>query len=420
MILKSWGLVFCFVFIFVFQMPGQSWKNENYNYLETIKSVQFTIPGLQTSYPIVPIPGGQLRLTFDEIGTEPRYLRYKIEHCNQDWSPSELEELEYLRGFNDEELRDYAFSVNTRIPYVHYWLSLPNKEVQWTRSGNYLLHIYDEDSNEPILTRRFMVVEPIMRVSTRLDKPVEVSRIRTHHELDFTLNHKNIPISNPYQEVSAVVMQNGRWDNAIVGIKPYLIKTDELLFDYQDKIIFPAGKEFRNIDFRSLKYPSRNILEIQEYDDAYEVKLELDEKRTFHNYHTEKDFNGSFVIESHDDPDNAVESEYAYVLFTLASSKPLDDQDVYVVGGFSNWLHEPAFKMDYQERYSAYMVEVLLKQGVYDYAYSVSDSPDAGVELSALEGDWHETENYYTILVYYRPFGERYDRLVAVTTYGEK
>jgi hypothetical protein len=29
-----------------------------------------------------------------------------------------------------------------------------------------------------------------------------------------------------------------------------------------------------------------------------------------------------------------------------------------------------------------------------------------------LEGDWYETENDYAILVYFRPFGSRYDRLL--------
>ncbi|MDH3649967.1 MAG: DUF5103 domain-containing protein [Saprospiraceae bacterium] len=402
-----------------FGLHGQSFENRDFLYEETIRSVQFTIPGLQTAYPIISLESGRLDLHFDEIGNDARYLRYKIEHCTKDWEPSELEELEYIQGFNGEELRDYAFSVNTRIPYIHYRLSIPNRDLRWTKSGNYLLHVYDEDTNEPLLTQRFMVVENVMKVFGDLSKTADVGLIRTHHEIDFVVKHKDIQISNPHQEITATILQNGRWDNAIMNIPPFFIQKEELIFNYQGKIVFPAGKEFRNVDFRSLEYTSRNIAEIDEYDDAFEVKMMRDEKRTYHNYHTDKDFNGQFAIQSHDDPDFDVEGEYAYVLFSLNSVQPLYDQEVYLVGGFSDWQLAPAYKMEYSERYQTYMQEVLLKQGVYDYAYAVIGE-NGGLDMSPLEGDWHETENYYTILIYYRPFGERYDRLVAVTTLGEK
>ncbi len=414
-------LSFCFAVcltIFSTMAVGQDLVNEDHTYVETVKSVQLNIPGLQTSYPIVDITG-RLDLHFDEIGNNPRYLRYKIQHCNKDWQPSELEELEYLRGFNGEQLRDYAFSVNTRIPYVHYRLAIPNADLGWTKSGNYLIHVYDEDTNEPLLTKRFMVSENTMQVFGDLGKSADVSLIRTHHEIDFVVKHKDIKISNPHQEVTATVLQNGRWDNAIYDIPPFFVQQEELIFDYQGKVVFPAGKEFRTVDFRSLEYTSRNIAEIEEYSDAFEVKMIPDEKRTYHNYHTDKDFNGQFAIQSHDDPEFDVEGEYAYVLFLLRSAQPLYDKEVYLAGGFTGWKKDPVFRMDYNERYGAYMQEALLKQGVYDYAYAI-EGENGEMDLSPLEGDWHETENYYTILVYYRPFGERYDRLVAVTTLGEK
>ena len=181
------GLKILFVFLMTIsnQANGQHFVNQNHTYVETIKSVQFGLPGLQTGFPIVNLQQGILSLEFDEIGDQPRYLRYRLIHCNRDWEVSDLAEMEYLDGFNNEEIREYALSVSTRVPYVHYRLSLPNQQTRWTKSGNYLLHIYDEDTDEPLITRRFMVVDPIMKVSANLSRPVDVSKMQTHHEVDF-------------------------------------------------------------------------------------------------------------------------------------------------------------------------------------------------------------------------------------------
>jgi hypothetical protein len=401
-------------------VASQEFVNFDNAYLPEIKSVIFTIPGLYSSAPIINLGQGALLLSFDELTTNGRYLRYQIRHCDRHWNPSDLEEMEYLEGFNDEELRDLKFSVNTKITYVHYELTIPNRDVRWTKSGNYLLHIYDEDTREPILTRRFMVMENIAKVFGNLKRPANVSRINTHHEIDFTINHKDFPIANPRQEIKAVILQNYRWDNAIFNIEPLFIKPDELQFTYQDRLIFPAGKEFRSVDIRSLRFPSKNVLEVDQFLETPEVKMKPDVKRTFQNYTNEPDVNGGFVIKSNDDDDTDVEADYAHILFSLESAQPLYDYDVYLIGGFCDWQVQNRLKMEYEDRYSAYFGEAILKQGVYDYIYAALPKNGGTTDFEQLEGNWHEAENYYTILVYYRPFGQRYDRLIAVTTISEK
>ena len=58
----------------------------------------------------------------------------------------------------------------------------------------------------------------------------------------------------------------------------------------------------------------------------------------------------------------------------------------------------------------------MLKQGYYNYYYAVVPKETNEIDLDRLEGNSQETENEYTILVYYRPFGTRYDQLVGVST----
>ena len=400
---------------------AQDFVSEDKVYIESIKSVQFGVPGLEWSMPFINLSGGQLLLEFDEIANDSRYLRYLIRHCNSDWTASELEELEYLQGFNGEEIRDFAFSVATRIPYIHYRLSLPNRNVRWTKSGNYLLHIYDEETGEPVITRRFVVSEASVSVALQLSKPVAVDKITTHHEIDFLVSHKNFRISNPRQEIHALVMQNGRWDTAIDSIEPFLVQPEKLSFDYQNRITFPAGKEFRTCDFRSLRFPSVEVSEIKEFDDAYEVIMKKDEKRTYHNYHTERDLNGQFIIQSYDEKDFDVEAEYAYVMFSLESSAPIYDHDVYVMGAFSDWTPSHSYRLNYDDERGLYFGETLLKQGFYDYIYALTPAGDSTqFETTSLEGNWHETENSYSVIIYYRPFGSRYDQVIATYTQSDR
>jgi hypothetical protein len=56
----------------------------------------------------------------------------------------------------------------------------------------------------------------------------------------------------------------------------------------------------------------------------------------------------------------------------------------------------------------------LLKQGAYNYQYLFVPTNSNKTTTDLTEGNYYETENEYLILVYHRPFGERYDRLIGV------
>ncbi|NJL13669.1 MAG: DUF5103 domain-containing protein, partial [Microscillaceae bacterium] len=64
-------------------------------------------------------------LTFDIIGEEAPALRAKILHCDRDWKPSSLNEIEYLNAFNEFVLQSYQLSFNTRLPFYHFRWELP-------------------------------------------------------------------------------------------------------------------------------------------------------------------------------------------------------------------------------------------------------------------------------------------------------
>jgi len=418
---------FFYLGIFLFFLPQLSAQNDeikNYDhvYRDNIKSVKFHIDGLYLSYPIVELnSNNQLILSFDDLDADNKNYVYSFIHCDRDWQPSQLTEMEYLDGFSEEQINNYRFSFKTIKTYTHYEVLLPNNYVKWTKSGNYLLVVYDNTNQKtPVITRRFMVVDSRVRITPQMVRPAKVSKTKTHQEIDFAVDHEKFPLRNPRQEIKAFVLQNGRWDNAIQEIEPLFLRTNRMLFDYQDRIVFPGGKEFRSLDMRSLRYVSQNISSIERKEDIFEVTVYKDRKTAGQSYLSRPDLNGNFVIESLDESNFDLSGDYANVLFALYSPQPLYEKEVYVVGNFTDWEMKTTNKMVYNNVINAYVAKIPIKQGFYDYAYGVRPANDPSVfspNLSEIQGNWHETENQYTILIYYRPFGERYDQLVGATTF---
>jgi hypothetical protein len=397
-----------------------SQTTENQILDDNIRSAQLYLNGAPLTLPLVELKTGfnTLILEFDYAGDELKDYVYTLEHCNSDWQRSELNDNEYIDGFTEDRITDIESSFNTLADYTHYKLGLPNSNMRWARSGNYLLKIYDNDDDRKlVLVRRFMVVEPQWAVDAKVVSPAAVSKLNTHHEIDFTVKHKNLRISNPQNDVKAFVLQNGRWDNALGPFTPFVSRAEEEVFDYQDKVVFPAGREWRYFDISTFDYKGDRVRDIRAKYDFYEVTLQTDEDRAGNKLTSKGDINGRFSIENNTPNQTRLQCDYAKVLFSVSKNAPLQDEDVYVFGELTDWKLSPKWKMEYSAEVKAYYVESpLLKQGVYNYEYKVVDRETGETDPDGFEGNWHETSNLYTVLVYYRPFGERYDRLMAAAT----
>ncbi len=373
----------------------------------------------QSPQPIVALKGGIINLTFDYTTDEIKDYLYTIVHCNSDWQPSDLQDNEYIDGFFEDRITDVENSINTLMAYNQYQLTIPNRNMRWTRSGNYILKIFDDDDDHRlVLVRRFMVTEGLWKVGTTIAPIINASKIFSHHEIDFSVNYEGTIIGNAQKEVKAFVYQNMRPDRVKgpIAPRPFIALRSSLNFDFQDSIVFPAGKEFRFFDLRTFDFRGTNVKKIERSVDAYQVYIEPQYNRDeIHGYALTADLNGRFAIENRTIGQNILQCEYARAMFLLSKKTEFaENLEVYVVGSMTDWECKDEFKMRYDPASQYYFCNPLVKQGFYNYMFRVVDSQslrDAPDE--DIEGNWHETENLYTVLVYYRPFGERYDRLMA-------
>lgn len=398
-------------------VAAQYLSNADTVYIPEVVSVTFHPVGQELAFPLIHLQSRRpLVLSFDDHRGGFTDLKYKIVHCDAQWRPSDLNPFEFIDGFPEERLRNYEFSLNTYEEYTNYMLTIPNDSMDVKLSGNFLLHVFEDNLEQtPVLTRRFLVAEGLFGIRPTNRTPSVAAKYRTHQEFDVSVSYKDIRVVNPLREINMTVLQNGRWDNALLNLVPQSVRNEEVVYDFPDKIVFPAGKEFRFVDIRNTRFKTQSIKRIVELKNGIDIFLHEDQSRLLIQYQNFPDANGRWVVDNRERRNERSESEYLLVHFTLEESA-IPGRDVYIMGGLTDWRLNPRFRMEFDPEANVYRASVMLKQGYYDYCYAVTaDGRTFNTEV--LEGNWSETGNEYLFLVYYRPFGERYDRLAGVSSF---
>ena len=356
-----------------------------------------------------------VELSFDELSHEYRRYVYVVTHCNADGTPSRLAESQYLEGFNGNPIEDYAVSLNTTMPYTHYRVSLPNEEVRFKLSGNYRISVYDDDAEDetPAFTANFQIIDKQVSVSAQVSTNTDIDTNHAHQQVSFNVNHKGYPIRNPQSEVKVLVMQNNRTDNRVTGILPSYIGNGELRYEHNRSLIFPAGHEYRRFETVSIRRANMHVESLRYHDPYYHATLQTDDLRT-RNYVYDQDQDGHYLVRYDEGTDQDTEADYFFVHFSLACDRPLSGGELYLQGEFTHNRFDEATRMSYNHETHAYENTQLLKQGAYNYQYLYVAPGTACGLTRQTEGDYHETENEYLILMYHRAFGERYDKLVGM------
>lgn len=364
--------------------------------------------------PIMNLGGGNhLEIGFDEFSHEYHRYIYKVEHCNADWSPStEIFESDYMNGFNGEPIEDYEKSFNTTVLYTHYSLRIPNENISLKLSGNYKLTVYNDEGDEPVpvLTACFSLVEPGVGIGATVSTNTDIDFNKSHQQVDFSVNYGLIKVIDPHRELKNVIMQNRRWDNCVVNPKPNIQAANKIEFTHNRQLIFPAGNEYHKFEILDVHIPTLNVDRMEWFDPYYHATLYPNQ--TARNYLYDEDQNGAFIIRNSDDEDVATTCDYVFTHFTLKSPQ-LPGGEVYLNGEWTYNRFIPEYRMTYNRETQAYEATALLKQGYYNYNYLFVPDGETQGNSGRTDGNFYETENEYIILVYHRPNGGRYDKLVG-------
>ena len=390
-------------------------RYQDYTYAPEVRSVQCYVatgqPNEVFQPPVVPLGQSQaIVLEFDVLGEQSQRYSAKLIHCDVDWQPSVLTDLQFLNEINDFIITDYRVGTGTKVPYFHYRMRVPGVKI----SGNYLL-VVQSAGGVPVVSRRLLVYENRVRVALQPGIVVGGQERYTLQQLDFSIGYGSVDLVNPAVEVKVVLRQNFRWDNARYNLRPTFVRDAERRLDYQYfgfENAFPGLSEYRYFDTRSLQAAGIGVLRVDPRTNPTAVTLLPEATRNLQAYNQYQDANGQRVFESREYGNGATNADYADVTFQLKADQAAPGP-VYAFGAMTDWQLKDEFKLAYDETKQLYTGHALLKQGYYNYDFAVAGARGTTPNEIYFEGTHQETENQYDLLVYYRPPGSRTDLLIG-------
>lgn len=377
-----------------------------------IKTVSF----VQNGNNVVPIfeLGDTFTFQFDDLfGNEANYY-FEVIHCDYNWKPTDIPKTDYISGFDNQRITDYVNSFNTLQVYSHYRLPFPNQFTSQLRiSGNYMLRILNDDK-EVVFSRKFILYENHATVTAQVKRSRDVTNIEYKQNLDFAVLSNDIVFQTPLQNVKILLFQNGNFNTAIKNVPPQYTIGNQLVYKYNAETQFWGGNEFLYFENKDIRAANNNVGRVGANNDIYNAYLYTNQARANQIYTVYQDVNGNFVVKNINASNNEIEADYAWVYFTLsAPTFRSSTKDIYVTGMFNNYSLSPEYKMDYNTEKGVYEKAVMIKQGFTNFQYTIADKKGIIDYENAIDGNFYQTENEYTILVYYKESNDRYQRVIG-------
>lgn len=367
--------------------------------------------------PLVLLNGNDcLDISFDHLADDRQYLRWRVLRCDANWQPSKLVESEFLDGFNESIIEDYAFSGPTTVHYVHYSFCFPNSEISPTLSGNYLIQVYPENDPDDIwLQSRVMVSEQCAPINASVTTRTDIDYNDAHQQLSINVNTDRASVDDPFNDLKVMISQNGRADNEVALTRPLRMSGTSAVFEHQRPLIFPAGNEYRRFEVSNINYPGMGVEEILYYEPYYHFKLFTDSPRAAQTYSYDQTQNGRFMVREYNSDNSELDADYVVVHFSLDMPEQPGTM-IFLDGDMVQRRLSPESQMLYNPATGLYEKAMLLKQGHYNYQYLTVPPGASSGKTAMIEGDKYPTVNEYLIKVYARGPLDRTDRLIGVTT----
>lgn len=420
---------YLFLSILLLNMAATQAQIPDAVYNPRIQTVMLYRTGNQMSPPIMTLgAAGALELHFDDLNAGVKNYSYTFQLCNADWTPAILSTFDYISGFPNQRITTYRVSSVSLTRYTHYQAQLPDRNCMPSKSGNYILKVFaNNDTSQTIFTKRMMVVNEQSAITAQVQQPFNGQIFKTHQKIQFKVAlNERLNVVNQFQQINVVIMQNYRWDNAVTNIRPSFFGRNVLEYNTENDAVFAAGKEWRWLDMRSVRFQSDRIDKVnyRNVNGTPDVFVKPDADRSVQRFNFFRDNNGMYSIETTESVNPFWQADYANVYFSYvpANNAPFPDKDLFIVGELTDYNLRDSAKMVFNTEKGVYERSLVLKTGYYDYCYATIDKKDPKRKSSFdfTEGNYWESENLYTILVYYRPLGGRADELIGVTTLNSR
>lgn len=399
------SLKYKIVYTFFFILIGNYLNSQSLEIPKNIKTI--VLKSSKSSSPFIYF-GDLIELSFDDLEADEKNYYYQIKHFDYMWNQSNLHKSEYLEGFDDIRIKKIRNSFNTLQPYTNYTLSIPNDDVKLKLSGNYSISIHLSNGKK-VFEKRFSYIKNQIPIQLTISKSNIINNLKTDQKIKININCGDCyKIYNSSSKLKVIVIKNYNWSNSIIIEKPKFIFSNNLIYD---DIYFLGGNEFLNFDNSKINSTNYRIYK-STLTDIYNNFLVDDRERTNDIYEFNPDINGEFLINSNNNYDFDIENDYARVHFNLKINIFDKNNNVYLLGRFNNFIANENYKLKYDEKKESYQGSFLFKQGFYNYKYGYTNLLIPNT-INYFEGNFWQTENLYTILIFHKKNNEKYFKLIG-------
>lgn len=380
---------------------------------QDIRSIQLFNPQTNDETPVIGFRD-QLVLRFDDLSNSSEIYRYTIKHYDRNWQDDGLFYTEFADGSMSGLINDFQYSFNTLQKYTHYTLTFPNDKIRPKISGNYELIVYKNSADHPLFTKRFCVVEDGATLGLNISRISDAGNPLANQRVEVQAVSKTQDLISNANSATLNVIQNNNWNLGVYSQRPTSTSGNRMLFQ-QMSLVFPGNNEFYYFDNKIIDRAFDMVSGAESVEGVNHTYLHPVWAYPL-NYQYQPDVNGAFYFRRNDlgiERNADREGDYSWVYFSLDSEKM--DKDLYVLGGFNEFLPSEENRMQYDAERKQYVAKIYLKQGFYNYILGTK-TPDGLLNYGEINGNFWQTENLYQAFLYYKPFGRNYDGLIG---YGE-
>lgn len=378
----------------------------NFDQIQTLQLYQANNPG---SAPILNLNSNQqLELIFEVLGFDSRQFRISFTHHNPDWSRSTLPPEFYMDGVYTHYLDAGQVSRVQRPDYRQFNFRFPDSRFRFTKSGNYLLNVEDQDTGDLMIALPFFITENEGSVHSTVEElraPRQNLRI-THRTVSlFTLPEL---VEQPMFDLEFYYTQNQFWGRAVRASELDFSDPDEVQFEIDSRNQFTGDYEFLTLSLTNLSQTNPQIIEAQP-DEIPPVIYLSDDVSGFAS-------TGRTVAGRFGRPNSNLNGQYANVVFTFDPSSELhSNQQIYLTGDFNNWAITPDYRLIRNESLNRWQTSAIIKEGTYSYKYVLLDRNE--VDDLFFDDRFGGTQQEYHAFVYMRDSGEFYYRLLNINRF---
>lgn len=380
---------------------------------ENVRTVQLYRTGDESSLPLIALEAGEtLTLEFDVLESFGEPLSVYFYHADRNWR-RDLMPVEFLATFQSDDLLDYTPSVATEVAYAHYAYTFPNANIEFLRSGNYVVRVTEAgDERAVLLERPFFVSEQRGEVELAVQDVLgtgiggsffqPVARIRPPSGID-----------SPIYDYNVCFARNARFDLSRCSAEPTLFGASLFQFHLPEEAAFRPEGPLYELDLTLLQ-AGPQVVSVDYRTSPYTVLLQPDHARFGGDILAEAALSGQPVIgqvlDAGAEPEVRAQYVEARFAFVPQEERPAAGP-VILTGSFNGWQIDPAYELSWDAEAGRYEGAFLLKQGLYTYSYYVDDPAERErLRRTVQIGQ----PNLYTALVYlYDPTHDT-DRLLTV------